>query len=61
MGKASAEFRHFVHLVNPAPLEEVESVEVFVIVGEQHLVVNLLNAQYGLEDGTLAFLNPLPH
>ena len=61
MGETGAEFGHFVYFVYSATLEEVQTVKVFVIMGEENLMVNLFNAQHGFENRTLALLNPLSH
>ena len=61
VGQLRAEFGHLVHLVHAATFEEVEAVEVFLVVGEEHGVAGLCHRDDGLEDGALAVLNPLAH
>ena len=61
MSQTCTELSHLVDLVDALACKEVEAVEIFLIVGEEHLVVCLLNAQYGLEYGTFSLLYPLTH
>ena len=61
MCQSGAKLCHLVHVVNTLASEEVQSVEVLLVLREEHVAVWLLNADYGLEDGALAFLNPLTH
>ena len=61
MSQTCAELSHLVNLINALALKEVESVEVFVVVGEEHSLLWGLNAQHCLEDAALALLYPLTH
>ena len=61
MGQLGAEFGHLVHLVHAFAGQEVEAVEVFFIVGEEHGVAGLLHGDDGFEDAAFALLDPLSH
>ncbi len=61
MSQTSAEFSHLVDIVHTLSLEEVETVQILVVVGEEQLLVGLLHRDDCLEDGTLAVLDPLSH
>ena len=59
--KACAEFCHLVDIIHALASEEVQTVKVLLIIGEEHGAVGFLNADDCLVDGALAFLNPLTH
>ena len=61
MGKDGAYGSHTIHLVNALAGDVVEAVEVVGIGGDTYLVALLPYGDDGLEDGALAFLNPLAH
>ena len=61
MSQTGAEFGHLVYFVNALASEEVQTVKVLLVAGEEQLLLRLLDADNGLEDGTLAILNPLSH
>ena len=61
MSQTGTEFRHFVHLVHALASEEVQTVEVLLVFREQQLLLRLLDRDDRLEDGALAFLDPLTH
>ena len=61
MSQTSAQLCHLVNVVNALAGEEVQTVEVLLVIGEEHGAVGFLNADDCLVDGALAFLNPLTH
>ena len=61
MSQTCAELGHLVYFVNALASEEVQSVEVLLVFGEEHGAVWLLDADDGLEDRAFAFLYPLSH
>ena len=61
MSQTSAEFSHLVYFVHTLASQEVQTVQILLVLREQQLLLRLLHREYGLEDGTLAILNPLTH
>ncbi|EJX06228.1 hypothetical protein EVA_05664 [gut metagenome] len=61
MCQASTEFSHLVDFVHTAAFEEVQAIEVFFIMGEEHGVRSLFNGNHCFEDGAFAVLDPLTH
>ena len=61
MCKLSTQLCHLVHFIHTLALQEVETVQVLVIMGEEQLVLGLLHAHDCLEDSALTLLNPLTH
>ena len=61
MSQLSAQLCHLVHLVHALTGQEVQAVQVLFIAGEEQFVLGFFDADYGLKDGALAFLNPLSH
>ena len=61
MGQTCAQFGHLVHLVNTLAGKEVQTIEIFLVSGEEQFVVRLLYADDGLVDGAFTLLNPLSH
>ena len=61
VSQASAEFSHLVHLVNVLASEEVQTVEVGIVVRNDHAVAHIAYRKHGFEDGAFAILNPLTH
>ena len=61
VSQTCTEFCHLVDIIHALAGEEVQTVEILLVVGEEHGAVGLLNADDCLVDGALAFLNPLTH
>src|SRR5574344_2412294 len=61
VSKACAKLCHLVYVIHALAGEEVQSVEVLIVVGEEHCAVGLLYADDSFVDSALAFLNPLTH
>ena len=58
---AGAELSHLVDFVDALACDVVEAVEVGFVGGDAELTLCAAYRDYGLEDGALAFLNPLAH
>ena len=61
VSQTSTQLCHLVHLVYALASEEVQTVKILFVLREEQLLLGLLDADDGLEDGTLAILNPLTH
>ena len=61
MSQTGSEFCHFIHLIHALASEEVQTIKILLILREEQLLLRLLNADDGLEDGALTVLNPLSH
>ena len=61
MSQTGAELSHLVHLVDTLAGQEVQSVQILLVAGEQQAAVGLFDRDDGLENGALAVLNPLTH
>ena len=61
MRQTGTQLGHLVHLVDTLPCQEVQSVEVLLVAGEEQFAVRLLDTDDRLEDGALTLLDPLSH
>ena len=61
VGDSGAEFCHFVHFIDMFSGEEVETVEVGVVGGDNGFVLLFGNRDNGFENRAFAILNPLTH
>ena len=61
MSQTGTKLCHLVHFIHALASKEVQTIEVFLIVGEENFLIRLLNRNNSLENGTLTILNPLSH